>query len=412
MNRLFAFAWLVAIATNGVNYYSQGVPYQGAVILAGAAYFLIVFRRELLRLIFYKDYLLVLSMIALPFLLMLLSDRSFDRGEYTSRISVLLVFVVASVLALRADLDGLLPIAAFVIVAVGTALNLYELLIENNHWSTAPGRSAGLYINPNGSGEALLGYGLVVLTTRAGKLRIVDLILMALVVVGEFATFSRGGILASLVLIPAAALMRVQRKQMLRVVVGGVVMSALTFAFASFVLTNVDLSKDALSRIDSLLTGGGVVNYQRERGTDASNALDVISEYPVFGAGVNTIYNMPTGLGPHNMYLAMMVDYGIGGLVLYLVVIVRLIRSACRADRDLSAAVWLYAAWLVIYSFHSHNLLDQTTTMPLMGFVLARAFQIELLRKERRLVSDPSRHFQGTSGSDPMAIATLNGHDS
>ena len=112
------------------------------------------------------------------------------------------------------------------------------------------------------------------------------------------------------------------------------------------------------------------------------------------------------------MFLLMMVYYGIGGLVLYLVVIIRLILSACRADRDLSAAVWLYVAWLVIFSFVSHNILDQTSTIPLMGFALARAFQIEFLRKERRLVSDSSRQFQRTSGSNRMAITTLNRHDS
>ena len=184
MNRLFAFAWLVAVATNWAEYYSQEVPYQGAVILAGAAYFIIVFQRDLLRLVFYKDYLLVLSMIVLPLLLMSLSDHSFERAAYTSRIAVSLVFVVASVLALQADLDGPLQIAAFVIVAVGAALNLYELLVANNVWSISPGRSAGFYVNPNMSGEALLGYGLVFLTVRTAKGRIVDLILVALVVVG------------------------------------------------------------------------------------------------------------------------------------------------------------------------------------------------------------------------------------
>ena len=60
---------------------------------------------------------------------MLLSDRSFERAVYTSQICISLVFVVASVLALQADLDGPLQIAAFVIVAVGTALNLYELFV-------------------------------------------------------------------------------------------------------------------------------------------------------------------------------------------------------------------------------------------------------------------------------------------
>jgi O-antigen ligase len=213
---------------------------------------------------------------------------------------------------------------------------------------------------------------------------------MALVVVGEFATFSRGGILASLVLIPAAALMRTQRKRRLRVVIGGVVMSVLAFAFASFVLTNMDLSKDAQLRIESLLRGGGISDYEQARGSATSGALDVIGEYPLFGAGVNTIHDMPQGEGPHNMFLAMMVDYGIGGLVLYLVVIIRLILSARHADRDLSAGAWLYVAWLVIFSIVSHDLLARTSTIPLMGFALARAFQIELLRKERRLVSDPS----------------------
>ena len=104
-------------------------------------------------------------------------------------------------------------------------------------------------------------------------------------------------------------------------------------------------------------------------------ALDLIDEDPVFGAGVQTIYEMPEG--PHNMFLAMMVDYGIFGLIVYLVVIIRLILIARRADRDLSGTVLLYVAWLVIFSFASHNLLGDTATIPLMGFALARAYRIE-----------------------------------
>ena len=84
------------------------------------------------------------------------------------------------------------------------------------------------------------------------------------------------------------------------------------------------------------------------------------------------------------MFLAMMVDYGIGGLVLYLAVIIRLILIARRADRSLSGTVLAFVAWLVIFSFASHNLLDNSATIPFMGFALARAFQIEFLRKERQ----------------------------
>ena len=379
MNRLFAFVWLVIIGSNGAQYYSQEA--RAAVILAGAAYFVFVFHRELLRLVFFKDYLLVLLMLVVPFLLMLLSDRSFERGVYTSQIANALVFVVASVLALRTDLDRTLALAAFVIVAVGAALNLYELFVQNNIWSIAPGRSAGFYVNPNLSSEALLGYGLIFLTARVAKLRTVDLILIALVVVGVFATFSRTGILASLVLLTTAALMRVRREYVMRTFAGAVVISLVAFGFVSYVVSNLDLSKDATVRISSLIEAGGVGDYEKDRGAATSAALDLIDEDPVFGGGVQTIYEMPEG--PHNMFLAMMVDYGIFGLIVYLVVIIRLVMTARRANRDLSGTVWVYVGWLIIFSLASHNLLGNAATLPLMGFALARAYQIQSSAQSR-----------------------------
>jgi hypothetical protein len=95
----------------------------------------------------------------------------------------------------------------------------------------------------------------------------------------------------------------------------------------------------------------------------------------VFGAGVQTIYEMQEG--PHNMFLAMMLDYGIFGLMIYLVVIMRLIKIGGHAASDVSGPVLLYVAWLVLFSFASHNLLGIAATIPLMGFALARAFQIQ-----------------------------------
>jgi O-antigen ligase len=383
MNRLFAFVWLVIIGSNGAEYYSEGAPYLGAVILAGAAYFVFVFQRELVRLVFFKDYLLVLSMLVLPILLMLLSDRSFERGAYTSYISVAVVFVVASMLALRPDLDQTMALAAFSIVAVGAALNLYELFVQNNVWSIAPGRSAGFYVNPNISAEALVGYGLVFLLARSEKFNMVDLILMSLVVMGVFATFSRAGILASLVLLTSATLMRAQRKHMPRIVLGGVAISLLAFAFASYVFSNLDLSEDATVRVLSLVESGGVGDYREDRGLTALASLELAMENPLLGAGVGTIYEMPEG--PHNMFLAMMVDYGIVGLIAYLVIVIRLILIVRGADRKISGTILFFVAWLVIFSFASHNLLGNTANIPLMGFALARAYQIQYSRRGRQI---------------------------
>ena len=63
---------------------------------------------------------------------------------------------------LQADLDRTLAIAAFVIVAVGAVLNLYELLVANNVWSIAPGRSAGFVRGLREAGRdaaAYVGHG-------------------------------------------------------------------------------------------------------------------------------------------------------------------------------------------------------------------------------------------------------------
>ena len=113
-------------------------------------------------------------------------------------------------------------------------------------------------------------------------------------------------------------------------------------------------------------------------------ALDLAMENPVLGAGVGTIYEMPEG--PHNMFLAMMVEYGIVGLIVYR-------RHDLQADTDRSAAqiadlsgmILFFVAWLVIFGFASHNLLENTETIPLMGFALGRAYQIQCLRKARQV---------------------------
>jgi O-antigen ligase len=380
MNKFLAILWLVIIGSNMAVYASQEVAYLGAVILAGAAYFSFFGRRQLRRLFFFKDYLVVFLLgFVVPVLLMLISDRSFERSAYLSQIGVAMVFIVASVLALRTDHARVLAVAAFMIVAVGTTLNLYELFIESNVWSTAPGRSAGLYINPNVSAQALLGYGLVFFLNRLGKITVADYSLIILVVVGVLATFSRAGIMAALVLLTAAVLIRAQRKYMIRIVAGMVIISVVLFSIASYTLNNMELSSDAMNRISSLSNRGGIGDYREDRGEASLVALDLAMTNPLLGVGVLTVSEMPEG--PHNMFVAMMVDYGIIGLTVYVLIILRLMFIARGANLKLSAPLWFFCVWLVIFGFASHNLLGDTATIPLFGFALARAYQIRASRQ-------------------------------
>jgi O-antigen ligase len=216
------------------------------------------------------------------------------------------------------------------------------------------------------------------------RVRAADVILICLVVVGVFATFSRAGILAGLLLLFFAIVLRSRRKRALRLVLGGVAISLLIGTFGYFVVGHLQLSEDAEMRVLSLIHEGGLGDYGEDRGATARASLDLAMESPFEGAGVRTIYEM--GEGPHNMFIAMMVDYGILGLVAYLAIIIRLTLTARRAPRRSSALIMAVVCWLVIFSFTSHNLFDDSATIPLLGFAIARAWQIRRERLPMRVV--------------------------
>jgi O-antigen ligase len=371
--RALAFAWLVALGTNVAGYHSGSLPWQGALLLAGAAIAGVAYHRDLMRLVFDGDFVLVLAVLAVPAALMLVSDRAFARGDYTSQAGVVLAFVTAATLAMRAALDRTLVAAAFAIVLVAAALNVYELFVENNRWSVAPGRSAGFYVNPNIAAEALVGYGLVVLTLRTGRLRLADYLTMVLVVVGTFATFSRAGIVASILLLAGAVVLRGERGRTFRALAGTAAVALAGVAFGVFVVDTLELSDDAMVRVLSLLEEGGIGDYGEARGEATGAALDLIALHPWLGNGVGAIGEMPEG--PHNMVLGMMVEYGLPGLVAYVAVVVRLVLAAVRAPRPLAAPVLALAAWLALFSLTSHNLLGNPMTIPLLGFAVARAWR-------------------------------------
>ncbi|HEX4885441.1 MAG TPA: O-antigen ligase family protein [Casimicrobiaceae bacterium] len=381
--RALAFFWLVVVGTNVAAYHSMALPWQGAILLAGAAWVLVAFHREVLRLVFAGDWVLALAVLGTPVLAMLVSDRAFERGDYTSQIGVVLAFVVASALAMRPSLDRTLAFAALAIVAVAASLDLYELFVENNRWSVAPGRSAGFYVNPNISAEALVGYGLVFLTFRRAALRLADFAAMALVVVGTVATFSRAGILAGVVLLAAAAMLRAAPGRRLRTAAGTVAVGAAGLAFAAFVVATLDLSEDATARILSLVEAWGIGDYGEARGEATLAAVDLIALHPWLGNGVGTIEDMPEG--PHNMFLAMLVEYGIPGLVAYMALIGALFVAARQRPRAAAAPALMIGAWLLAFSFSSHNLLGNPMTIPLLGFAVARAWRLRSAARDHGL---------------------------
>ena len=370
-----ALLWLVLLGTNATGYYSETelYPYTAYLILAGTICFSGYFSKELLSLASSTETYLILAGYAVPLLLMLLSDRSFPRGEYTSQVSLAATIVVAALLASRPDLDSTLTGAAIAIVCVGAALNLYELLIQPNTWSTAPGRSAGFFVNPNISSMALLGYGSVALLSRVRKLDTLDLFVMVVMAAGVFATFSRTGILFTPLLFIAVVLMRAAATPTFQRATGTFVIAALCFFLVSYVVSNVDLSEDAAIRLSSLEEQGAVGDYEQERGYLVAQALETIAgpDALIFGSGPLSSYDLPDTV--HNMYVALILDYGLVGLCLYLFVLIRLAVLAKAASPRSLRIVWGIVGWLALWSVASHNILGDGATIALLGIALAHA---------------------------------------
>jgi hypothetical protein len=61
VTKLLAFIWLVLVGINVAGYYAskEDIYLQGPLIAVGAAYLLIAFHKEFLRLLLFKDFLLL-----------------------------------------------------------------------------------------------------------------------------------------------------------------------------------------------------------------------------------------------------------------------------------------------------------------------------------------------------------------
>lgn len=375
IKNVLACFWMVVVGSNVAQFYSQDFPYQGIVVFFGGLVFLLAYRSELFGLLQSKDFAFMLIALALPIGLMFVSDRSFDRGDYASMLSVVLIFMVSAVLVSRKELKQAVIVSSFIIVLVGTALNLYELLIENNVWSIAPGRSAGFYVNPTLAGEALVAFGLAFLLMRTGKLSLIDLVLIFVTMVGVLSTFSRSAILASIVLFFVAAFLRTKQKHILRTISWLLFSVIFVSLITSYVVSNVDLSEDASIRIFSLLDKGGVGDYKDDRGHVAEAGVVLALNDPLFGVGVRTIFSMEEG--PHNIFVAVLIDYGLVGLAYFLAMIARLIYVSFRVGLINSALVFSFVGWVVLFGFGSHTLLGSAATMVWFGFAFSKCCEIQ-----------------------------------
>ena len=314
---------------------------------------------------------------------------AFSYQQVQTRILYSLFLVVTLVVFATRDAQRAGRIAIIWAVLLGTALNLYELFNPLT-FSTVPGRSVGLYYNINHSSAALaLGLALSLGLVRP-KLRG---LFMLVALVGIIPTFSRGGILAWM-LIVAYHLLRdgisfaqVRRVALVAVGVLALVSSPLWTDLSRTLEERGVLTLNVRERI-AFLTGGGVRDASTsERQELAGIAWELFAEEPLLGHGTGSSLLLEGyGLGPHNIYLVMLAEHGVIGFFIIPALFFAVLYGANRKTMDVTIPITIS---LLLYGIFSHTVLDEVHVMLSLGLV-ASMVASERVRKTHPVPAPPA----------------------
>jgi O-antigen ligase len=274
-------------------------------------------------------------------------------------------------------------------VLVATAVNIYELFYPQT-FSSVIGRAAGLYVNPNQAGVALV-LGLIAtldLIPPRGRL-----VFALLVGTGVAVTFSRSAMSGwALVML---TMLWTKQINLRRSLAGGFAIAVIAVAGLAWQWDNVmDKLKDSnvlnanvMGRLEWLNRVEAQDNSALEREAVAAIAMDRFADSPLVGNGVGASRKLLAIKGgieisSHNQYLNLMVDHGfLGCLMLPLLVL------ACVWQRggDGRRRAFAFAAFVLFMGLFSHNLLEERFI--LLIFALLAAMNISASRAPAQAAS-------------------------
>jgi O-antigen ligase len=241
-------------------------------------------------------------------------------------------------------------------VLFGVAVNIYDFFVPMT-FSEVHGRSAGLYINPNMSGEALVLGMILSVTVLPSSCRGPFLLLTG---VGVFLTFSRGSIVAWFIAVSGLLFFTkgVRAKDLVwtfllsLLVVGIFLLPKLDAILATMDQTHA-ISKDTEGRLAWLTNPLDVSdNSALSRKYVAEQAWSKFADHPWVGSGTGTAYES-FDIPPHNQYLSYMLDHGVLGAIIMPLLFLALIWGARGETRRVGLVFGATILWL---SFFTHNI--------------------------------------------------------
>jgi hypothetical protein len=234
---------------------------------------------------------------------------------------------------------------AIVVATLGSVvLVVSDVLFASLHFSNISGRGAGLYVQPNSAGMAIVfGCLIGIKTIRRGWPK--DLFVMTCVV-GVVATFSRQAALSLAVILVAGSLGRaLSLRRLLLVGVAGMALFTAKNLASTFADKDI-LTNDTRARLSLDWSDSSTMDRSRL----AYKTLEKFEDAPLLGQGFGTT-NYWADEPSHNAYLNFMADCGIVGAL----VIPGLVLSVRRKTWDSNA----FSAMFLVWGLVSHLVLTE-----------------------------------------------------
>jgi O-antigen ligase len=318
---------------------------------------------------------------------LLLSQSFMEDASQQWRLRVLAFFFFFSTAVIASESRrGVVYLVIVAAICVSSIFNWWDALRPNLfvpvgiEGGTA-GRGAGLFINSNAAAAFVLAATVVLLAFVPMHMRGA---LLLLTFVGIVPTFSRSGLVcAALVVVLAVGLKLVNRTQVVALLIALPLLAGGTAIYYDSLLSSSDDTN--LHRIVQRL------NWFQDMQSDDSiedriypalRAWEMFLDAPVLGNGVGVTSRPSLGDGTHNMYLLLMAEQGVVGLMLYLSLVALLAKRGWRVwqeassqpSADLGKTMVLYATFIAAWGFFSHNVLEEPHGIFLMAFLASAAF--------------------------------------
>jgi O-antigen ligase len=259
-------------------------------------------------------------------------------------------------------------------VLLGVAINVYEFFFPST-FSVVDGRSAGLYMNPNQCGAALV-FGLILaMGAVPPRYRLLFVLAGGL---GVVLTFSRAAFLGYMLCVVTALLngtLRLRDSLSLRIAVPLVALAILAYTgvkLSSSSGDNATVRKGIYERIMDI--GASTTNMDdsaQARVAAAERSLALFADRPLTGHGTGRAREYPLDYeGPHNMYLFYMVDHGVlGSLILPAFAICCALGARAEAGRIAGP----FVVFLLFWGLFSHNVIEERYILLSMAMMASLA---------------------------------------